>query len=84
MANKILVIGVGSAGVIAADKMDIPNSKKIFIGATCETMSKVKSNGAQIPLTSAICYPNSPNFLRERAIEHIEEIRECIKNAFED
>jgi cell division GTPase FtsZ len=30
MANKILIIGVGSAGVIAADKMNLPNSKKLF------------------------------------------------------
>ncbi len=27
-ANKILIIGVGGAGVIAADKMNLPNSKK--------------------------------------------------------
>jgi cell division GTPase FtsZ len=27
MANEILIIGVGSAGVIAVDKMDLQNSK---------------------------------------------------------
>ena len=31
MANEILIIGVGSAGVIAANKMDLPNSKKLFV-----------------------------------------------------
>ncbi len=33
MANEILIIGVGSAGVIAADKMELPNSKKLFVDA---------------------------------------------------
>jgi cell division GTPase FtsZ len=27
MANEILIIGVGSAGVITVDKMDLQNSK---------------------------------------------------------
>ena len=33
MANEILIIGVGSAGVIAAGKMELPNSKKLFVDA---------------------------------------------------
>ena len=33
MANKILIIGVGSAGVIATDKVDLQDSKKLFVDA---------------------------------------------------
>jgi hypothetical protein len=74
MANKILIIGVGSAGVIAADKMDIPNSKKLFIDSNYHVMSEVKSKGdmvgivckarAQCPLLYCHCFDNH-NFCRE-------------------
>lgn len=43
MANEILIIGVGSVGVIAADKMDLPNSKKLFVGTNSQTFREVKS-----------------------------------------
>ena len=50
MANEILIIGVGSAGVIAADKMDLPNSKKLFIDTSSQTFREVKSEGDNLPL----------------------------------
>jgi hypothetical protein len=50
MPNKILIIGVGSAGVIAADKMELPNSKKLFIDSSCQILNEVKSDGDKIEL----------------------------------
>ena len=50
MANEILIIGVGSAGVIAADKMDLPNSKKLFIDTSSQTFREVKSEGDNVLL----------------------------------
>ena len=58
MANEILIIGVGSAGVIAADKMDLPNSKKLFVDAD---FRQLKTHGIRtmcnyVPLTFAPDY----------------------------
>ncbi len=33
MANQIFIIGVGSAGVIATDKVDLQDNKKLFVDA---------------------------------------------------
>lgn len=90
MANEILIIGVGSAGVIAADKMDLPNSKKLFINTSSQTFREVKSEGDKIVLQckdfgkcSGFCHCYSqPGFCKKVAEEYEEEIRECIKNAF--
>lgn len=93
MANKILIVGVGSAGVIAADKMNLPNSKKIFLDSSCRILNEVKSDGDRIGLIckhrdicpSLYCHCfDKPDFCREVVADHDEEIRECIKNAFEE
>ena len=73
MANEILIIGVGSAGVVAADKMDLPNSKKLFIDSSVQTLNEIKSEGDKIELVCKArpqcpslychCY-NDPDFCR--------------------
>ena len=50
MENEILIIGVGSAGVIAADKMDLPNSKKLFVDTDYRQLDAVKSEGEKLVL----------------------------------
>jgi predicted flavoprotein YhiN len=91
MANKILIIGVGSAGVIAADKMNIPNSKKLFIDSSYMILNKVKSDGDRIGLickhrdvcSSLYCHCfNKPDFCRSVVSDYEDEIRESIKNVF--
>ena len=47
MANEILIIGDGSAGVIAADKMNLPNGKKLFIETDYRQLEAVKSEGGK-------------------------------------
>jgi predicted flavoprotein YhiN len=93
MANKILIIGVGSAGVIAADKMNLPNSKKLFIDSSCKLLNEVKSEGDKIGLIckarpkcpSLYCHCfNKPDFCRKVVSDYEDEIRECIKNVFID
>ena len=89
-ANKILIIGVGSAGVIAADKMDLPNSKKLFIDTSSQTFREVKSEGDKLVLQCkdfgicsgfCRCY-FQPGFCKKVAEDYEDEIRESIKNAF--
>lgn len=90
MANEIQIIGVGSAGVIAADKMNLPNSKKLFIGTSSQTFRKVKSEGDKLVLQckdfgkcSGFCHCYSqPGFCKKVAEDYEDEIRVCIKNAF--
>ena len=90
MANEILIIGVGSAGVIAADKMDLPNSKKLFIGTSSQTFREVKSEGDKLVLQfkdfgkcSGLCHCyTQPVFCKTVAEDYEDEIRVCIKNAF--
>ena len=90
MANEILIIGVGSAGVIAADKMDLPNSKKLFVDADYRQLDAVKSEGEKLVLQckdfgecSGFCHCYSqPGFCKKVAEDYEEEIRESIKNAF--
>ena len=93
MANKILIIGVGSAGVIAADKMNLPNSKKLFIDSSCKLLNEVKSEGDKIGLIckarpkcpSLYCHCfNKPDFCRKVVSDYEDEIRDCIKNVFID
>ena len=91
MANEILIIGVGSAGVIAADKMDLPNSKKLFIDRDSYILKDAKSEGNKIkivckdrdkcPSLHCGCFGNL-DFCKKVAEEYEEEIKECIKNAF--
>ena len=91
MANEILIIGVGSAGVIAADKMDLPNSKKLFIDTSSQTFREVKSEGDKLVLQckdfgkcSGFCHCyTQPGFCKKVAEDYEEEIREIIKRAFE-
>ena len=91
MANKILIIGVGSAGVIAADIMNLPNSKKLFVDSDNHTLNEVKSEGDKIELVckarpkcpSLYCHCfDSPDFCREVVGDYEDEIRESIKSAF--
>ena len=93
MANKLLIIGVGSAGVIAADKMDVPNSKKLFIDSSYQVMREVKSEGDQIviecearsqcPSLYCSCF-EKPEFSRNIVTDYEDEIRQSIINAFVD
>ena len=91
MENEILIIGVGSAGVIAADKMDLPNSKKLFIDTSSQTFREVKSEGDKLVLQckdfgkcSGFCHCYSkPGFCKKVAEDYEDEIRETIKRAFE-
>jgi len=90
-ANKILIIGVGSAGVIAANKMNLPNSKKLFIDTSSQTFREVKSEGDKLVLQckdfgkcSGFCHCYSkPGFCKKVAEDYEDEIRETIKRAFE-
>ena len=94
MANKIMIIGVGSAGVIAADKMELPNSKKLFIDSSCQILNEVKSDGDKIELLCKgrdrcpTLYCNGcfqhRDFCEEVVRDYENEIRESIKNAFKD
>ena len=91
MANKILIIGVGSLDVIAADKMNVPDSKKLFINSDYQTLKEVKSEGEKIgiyckardkcPSLYCNCY-NNPDFCKEIVAEYEDEIRESIIKAF--
>lgn len=90
MANKILIIGVGSAGVIAADKMNVPDSKKLFVDSSSLILNEVKSEGEKIglfckarskcPSLYCHCYDN-PDFCKEVVAEYEDEIRESIISA---
>lgn len=90
MANKILIIGVGSAGVIAADKINLPDSKKLFVDSSNQILNEVMSEGKKIdlyckarpqcPSLYCNCF-NKPDFCREVVAEYEEDIRESIINA---
>ena len=90
MANEILIIGVGSAGVIAADKMDLPNSKKLFVDADYRQLETVKSEGDKLLLQckdfgvcSGFCHCYSrPCFCKKVAEDYDGEIRESIERTF--
>ena len=90
MANEILIIGVGSAGVISADKMDLPNSKKLFVDTDYLQLEAVKPEDDKVLLQcknfgkcSGFCHCYSqPSFCKKVAEDYEEEIRECIKDAF--
>lgn len=90
MANEILIIGVGSAGIISADKIDLPNSKKLFIDTSSQKLREVKSEGDKLVLQCkdfgacsgfCRCY-FQPGFCKDVADDYEYEIRVCIKNAF--
>ena len=93
MTNKILIIGVGSAGVIAADKMNMPNSKKLFVDSDYITLKEVKSEGDKIGIVckerpkcpSLYCHClEGPDFCRSVVADYEDEIRERIRIAFEN
>ena len=92
MANEILIIGVGSAGVTAADKMDLPNSKKLFVDTDCRKLNELNTEVDNLLLQckdfgkcSGFCHCyNRPEFCKDVAFEYEDEIRKLIKNAFED
>ena len=90
MTNKILIIGVGSAGVIAADKMNLPNSKKLFVDSDCRELNELETEYEMLLLQCkdfgecsgfCRCY-HRPEFCRKVAHDYENEIRELIKNAF--
>ncbi len=91
MANEILIIGVGSAGITAADKMNLPNSKKLFVDTSTRILEEMNSEGNKVLLQckgfekcSGICHCYSiPSFCKKVAKDFEEEIRESIKSAFE-
>ena len=92
MANVILIIGVGSAGVIAADKMDLPNSKKLFVDTDYRELDAVKSEGDKMLLQckdfgdcSGCCHCyTQPGFCKKAAQDYEDVIRSAIINAFEE
>lgn len=81
MANKILFIGVGGAGVKAVDKIDFSNAKKIFIDEDCQSLHGLKSEGAKIEMNHYPSWPskhNNPNISRDKANCKEDEIRKII------
>ena len=90
MANEILIIEVGSAGIISADKMDLPYSKRLFVDTDYRQLEAVRSEGDNMLLQckdfgkcSGFCHCYSqPGFCKKVAEDYEEEIRVCIKNAF--
>ncbi len=62
MENKILIIGVGSAGVKVTDMIRLPNSKKIFVDSGYFAFDNVRSEGEKLSL---VCKerPDCPCFL---------------------
>lgn len=93
MANQILIIGVGSDGVIAADKMNLPNSKKLFIDSSSSILNEVESEGEKInlvcsersecPMLYCHCF-DKPDFCKSVVGDYEEEIRVSIKNTFRE
>lgn len=87
MANKILFIGVGSAGVVAVDKMNLPNSKKLLIDTDCQELNELETEGEKLLLQckdfgscSGFCHCyNRPEFCKKVALDYEDDIRECIK-----
>ena len=92
MENKILIIGVGSAGVKVTDKIRLPNSKKIFVDSGYFAFDNVRSEGEKLslackerpdcPMLSCHCYKRSA-FCKKTAKDYEDEIRECIIKALE-
>jgi hypothetical protein len=78
---------------IELDKMNLPNSKKLFIDSSSPILNEVKSEGEKISLVckartqcpSLYCHCFSkPDFCRSVLSDYEDEIRECIKKAFGD
>ena len=88
---EILIIGVGSAGVIATDKMNLPNGKKLFIDTESQILRDVNSEGDKSLLQckdfcdySGFCHCyNAPKFCKKLAEDFEDEIRDCIEKALE-
>lgn len=83
METKFLIIGVGGAGCMAADNIDIPNSKKLFIDAYSSGLSKLKSEGTKFLIDVGFIICNHPEPYRKKALVYKDEIKECIKAVFE-
>ena len=83
MDTIFVIIGVGGAGVEAVDKMDIPNSKKVFIASGPSTFKDLKSGGIRLPIgEDGFIEGNRPKYYRDKAIEKKEEIKNAIVEAF--
>ena len=83
MKTKFLIIGVGGAGCKAADVMDIPNSKKLFIDSYSCGLSKLKTEGTKFLLDVGLIICNHPEPYRKKAQLYKDEIKKCIKAVFE-
>lgn len=84
METRILIIGVGGGGCNAVDIMDIPNSKKLFINSDSQVLSKLKSEGTKFLLDAGLIICNNPEHYRKKALFYKNEIKECIKEAFDE
>lgn len=88
---KIAIIGVGTAGVKAADKMNFPNCSKLFIDSEDAPLENIKSEGEAIlldckerddcPSLYCHCYM-CPKFCKKVAESYEEEIRQAIISTF--
>ena len=84
MANKILFIGVGGAGVKAVDKIKLSNAQKIFIDEEYQCLRDLMSDGVKIEMDHYPSWPskhNDPNISRDKACHHEDEIKESIIDA---
>lgn len=89
---KIAIIGVGTAGIAIADKIDIPRSNKVFMDSEYEALATIKSKGEaflldckernECPSLYCHCYMR-PEFCKEVAESYEEEIRQAIIRAFD-
>ena len=84
MANKILFIGVGGAGVKAVDKIELSNAQKIFIDEENQCLRDLMSDGVKIEMDHYPSWPSKhkdPNISRDKACYHEDKIRESIIDA---
>ena len=84
MANEIVFIGVGGAGVKAVDKIDFSNAKKIFIDEESPSLCELKSDGVKIEMDHYPYWPSkhhNPDVSRDKACYHEDEIRVSIIDA---
>lgn len=87
---KKIIIGVGGGGCNAVDKIDIPNSKKLFVNSGIYSLNDIESEGHKIRLECGyrdVCPSyqcgcmEDPAFCKVMAEKHKKEIRESIIDA---
>lgn len=90
MANKILFIGVGGAGSIVADKV-MKNYPKLFNNSIAIDGHHIGGEVTSCPYINLMEGRDEPAgfMMYKRNVEEVlagkmDEIRECIKNAFEE